>query len=172
MRAAPYVAAALLVTACALAPRAAPAARGRVGQILALSAPDLAGKGVDVAADQGKVRVVDFWATWCEPCRDEMPFLAGLLRQRGPQGLAIYAVSFDEDRNAIPGFESEVGVPFTVLWDMGGETRAARFDVSRLPTTFIVDRKGVIRYVHEGFESETARQERQEIEGLLAEPAR
>jgi len=161
--------AAALLAACAT-PRPPVRAAAKVQQMLELSAPDLDGHVVDVAADRGRVRVVDFWATWCEPCRASLPALDALARELGPRGLSVYAVSFDEDRTQIPPFLEEVPVAVPLLWDRGGDKLAARFDIQRLTTTLIVDRRGVIRFVHEGWTEAQARQERRELEQLLAEP--
>jgi thiol-disulfide isomerase/thioredoxin len=139
-----------------------------VGQSLALTAPDLDGRTIDVGAAQGKVRVVDFWATWCEPCKEAMPVLDGLARELGAQGLEVYGVSIDEDRAQIVSYLQKVPVSFPVLWDRGA-VRVQRFDVSFMPVTLLVDRKGVIRHVHQGWDAGRARLERQEIEALLAE---
>lgn len=163
----------LLLLAAALAGCAAarPAPRGaaQVGRPVELVARDLAGAEVDVAADRGVVRLVDFWATWCEPCREQMPALERLRGELGPRGLSIYAVSFDEDPAQIPLFLQDTPVGFKILWDKGGETWSAPYQLDRLPTTFLVDRKGFIRFVHEGFDPSMAREERRQIEMLLGE---
>jgi thiol-disulfide isomerase/thioredoxin len=159
------LAAGLLACAAAQKPRAATS----IGRPIALAAQDLGGRTVDVAADRGKVRVVAFWATWCEPCRDELPALDRLQRELGPRGLAVYAVSFDEDRAQIPAFLAQVPVGFPVLWDKGGDRHAEAFQVDRLPTALIVDRAGLVRFVHQGYDESEAREERREVEMLLAE---
>lgn len=141
----------------------------QVGQRLELSAPDLAGREVDVGGHRGVVRVVDFWASWCEPCREAMPQLDALARELGPQGLAVYAVSFDEDHEQIVRFLRETPVGFPVLWDKGGDRYAARYEVNRLPTTLIVDRHGVVRRVLDGWSDAKVREARREVERLLAE---
>lgn len=139
-----------------------------MGQRLTLAAPDLAGNDVDIGADQGKVRVVDFWATWCEPCKEAMPVLDALARELAPRGLSVYGVSIDEDPAQISEFLQRTPVRFPVLWDKGA-ARIGRYDVSYMPVTLIVDRRGVIRYVHQGWDEARARQERKEVEGLLEE---
>ncbi len=164
---APLLAAAL--AACA-SQRPLARAAGQIGRPIRLSAADLTGVEVDVAADRGRVRIVDFWATWCEPCREELPALDRLREDLGPRGLEVYAVSFDEDRSQIPLFLEKTPVRFRILWDRGGDRYAAAHDVNRLPTTLVVDRRGIIRYVHEGFEESTAAEQRREVELLLAEP--
>jgi len=169
---APLLAALLAAGACAHERPAPPPARPspQVGRTLELAAADLQGRPVDVAALQGKVRLVDFWATWCEPCRDALPALDRLARELGPRGLLVYAVSFDEDAAQIAPFLAQVPVSFPVLHDRGGDLLAGRFGVSRLPTTLVVDRRGVIRFVHEGWTPERAREEQRQVEQLLAEP--
>ncbi len=162
------VLAALALGACATA---GPGGRhaAQVGKRLALTAPDLDGELVDVAADRGKVRVVDFWATWCEPCREELPALDALAHELGGRGLSVYGVSFDEDAAQIPAFLAQVPVRFRILWDRGGDQLSSRFDVARLPTTLIVDRRGIVRFVHEGWSETRAAEQRRQIELLLEE---
>lgn len=163
-------AAALLLTLVAcVTPGAAPRVSSQVGKPLVLSVPDLEGNVVDVAAERGKVRVIDFWATWCEPCKEELPALDGLHRELGSRGLSVYGISFDEDRALIPEFLAQVPVRFRVLWDRGGEQLSGRFEVARLPTTLIVDRRGVIRFVHEGWSDTRAAEQRRQVEQLLDE---
>lgn len=158
----------LAAVACA-APRPLPAAASRIGQPVELSAPDLEGRTVDVAADAGVVRVIDFWATWCEPCREQLPALERLRRELGPRGLSVYAVSFDEDPAQIARFLETTPVGFPVLWDRGGEAWAARYHLSRLPTTLLVDRGGIVRAVHEGYDRDIATEERRQVERLIQE---
>jgi len=147
-----------------------PSRAAQSGKTLELVVPDLAGRDVDVGADAGKVRVVDFWATWCAPCREELPALAALEKDLGSRGLAVYAVSFDEDGGAIAPFLASSGPAPRVLWDRGGTRSVAACGVERLPTTLVVDRRGRIRFVHEGYDSAVAAEERREVESLLAEP--
>jgi cytochrome c biogenesis protein CcmG/thiol:disulfide interchange protein DsbE len=157
-----------LAVSCA-APHRIERGSSEVGARLQLSAPDLDGRDVDVGAAQGKVRVVDFWATWCEPCKEAMPVLDALSRDLAPRGVAVYGISIDEDRAQIAQFLEKTPVSFPVLWDKGA-VRVKRFDVGYMPVTLIVDRAGVIRFVHQGWDEGRARLERKEVEALLAEP--
>lgn len=158
----------LSLSACAGRPYVRAAAK--VGQPLVLEASDLAGRRADLSEGQGKVRVVDFWATWCVPCREYFPALDEFYLDQRHRGLAVYAVSFDEDAAQVPPFLAAVPVHFGVYWDKGGAANASRYDVARLPTTLLVDRRGVIRFVHEGYDAQTFEEERRQIEQLLAEP--
>lgn len=166
---------ALLVLGCSTSSSAkggaSDAERGSssTGKPLVLSAPDLDGRLVDIGADRGKVRVVDFWATWCEPCKDAMPVLDAMARELAPRGLSVYGVSIDEDRAQILDFLQKTPVSFPVLWDKGA-VQVSRFDVSYMPVTLLIDRKGIIRHVHQGWDERRSRRERSEVEALLAEP--
>ena len=159
----------LLSIACA-GPQLRERSSGSVGQPLSLTVPDLDGREIDIAARLGaKATVVDFWATWCEPCKEQMPVLDGLARELAGRGLAVYGVSVDEDRAQLTSFLQERPVAFPILWDKGA-ARLSRLDVSSMPVTLIVDRRGVIRFLHQGWDLRRAERERNEIEELLAEP--
>jgi thiol-disulfide isomerase/thioredoxin len=118
-------------------------------------APALRGDTLALASLRGSVVLVNLWATWCEPCRWEMPELERLYRRLGPRGLVVVAVSEDEAppggvaglRRDLAGFTSARGISFPVLLDPEG--RLGRlFGVSGLPTTFLIDRDGrVVRRV-------------------------
>jgi len=151
--------------------RSRSAASAAVGETLALLAPALAnGDLVSLAPGSGKVRVVELWASWCHPCRDAMPHLDDLARELGPDGVEVYGVALDDDRDDVAAFLSEIPVGFTILWDRAGErSSAARLPSHRLPTTLIVDRRGVIRFVHEGWTERVAREQRGQVEALLRE---
>ncbi len=158
----------VLAGGCATA-RSSKIASPLVGKPVHVAAADLEGRSHDVQADAGKVRVVDFWATWCDPCRDQLPFLEQMGARYGERGLSVYAVSFDEDRHALEKFLAETRLSATVLWDKGGEANAEPLQISRLPTTLFVDRKGVVREVHLGFEKAEEPQIEAVIRRLLDE---
>jgi thiol-disulfide isomerase/thioredoxin len=160
--------AAALTAACA-AGQASTRPSALVGKPVEVRGSDLAGGFHDVRADGGKVRVVDFWATWCDPCRDQLPFLAALSGRYAARGLSVYAVSFDEDRRSVERFLADNPLPFTVLWDKGGAALSGPLDVTRLPTTLLVDRRGVVREVHLGFEKRDEARLEESVERLLSE---
>jgi thiol-disulfide isomerase/thioredoxin len=155
-------------TACAT-PRSTviPAPPPLVGQAFALAARDLAGREVRVEA--GRVHVVDFWATWCDPCLDQLPVLDALAARHGAAGLAVVGVAFDEERGAVESFLVRTPVSFPIVWDRAGETWSAPLGIDRLPTTVLVDRRGVVRSVHLGFEPGAAAALEAEVTRLLAE---
>jgi thiol-disulfide isomerase/thioredoxin len=135
-----------------------------------VTAETLDGVQVEVHARDGKVRVVDFWASWCDPCREQLPFLDRLARTYEADGLFVYAVSFDEDRAALERFLDEAPVSFPVLWDKGGAALSERLEVTRLPTTLLIDREGVVREVHLGFAVGEERKVEDGVRRLLAAP--
>jgi thiol-disulfide isomerase/thioredoxin len=158
-----------LLAACAGA-RPLPPASPLVGKPVDVQADTLEGVQVRIGEHGGKVRVVDFWASWCDPCRDQLPFLDRLARTYEADGLFVYAVSFDEDRAALERFLEDAKVSFPVLWDKGGAELSERLAVTRLPTTLLVDRAGVVREVHLGFAPEEERKVEDAVRRLLAEP--
>lgn len=116
-----------------------------------------------------KVVLVDFWASWCGPCKSSFPALNSLQKDYHAKGFLILAVNQDKTGEAMKTFLTEHPVNFTTLRDPENKLVAAA-DVSSMPSSYLVDRAGKIRYVHRGFHGEkTLAQYRKEIELLLAE---
>lgn len=163
-------AAAAAVTVACTAPRAPlPPLSPLVGTAAEIAARDLDGVEVRIHDDVGKVRVVDVWTSWCDPCRAQFPALDRLARAHGGRGLAVYAVSFDAEREPIDAFLAEVPVALPILWDPGGASLTKRLLVTRLPTTLVIDRKGIVRFVHRGYGSGSDARLEREVTQLLAE---
>jgi len=166
----PLALAALIAGACACAaPRSAPAGSPLAGRPFSIVAPDLAGRDVRVPSAPGQVLVVDFWATWCDPCREQLPVLDALAARYGASGLAVVGVAFDEERAAVEAFLAGTPVAFPVLWDRAGENLSSRLGIDRLPTTVLVDRRGVVREVHLGYDLAQGERLEVEVKRLLAE---
>jgi thiol-disulfide isomerase/thioredoxin len=138
-----------------------------VGHAVEVAAPDLGGAVVPVTSDGARVRVVDFWASWCDPCREQLPALDRLARALGPQGVTVYAVSFDEDRALLEAFLAAHPVAFPVLWDRGGRLLSDRLSVHRLPTTLVLDAGGVVRHAHLGYDAADEARIEREVRALL-----
>ncbi len=111
----------------------------------ALELTDLDGHTLSLAGLKGKVVIIDFWATWCPPCREAIPDLIDLKKQYGPRGLEVVGISLDENAERIlPRFVHDFGINYPVV--IGSEEIAAAFGgILGLPTTFIVDREGMVR---------------------------
>lgn len=109
-----------------------------------LEGTDLAGKPVDKSNWPGKAVLVNFWATWCPPCVEEMPSLEGLHRALSGEGLVVLGVSIDDDGAALEAFVRRAGVTFPILRDPGARGPAAAWRTTGWPETFILDREGKI----------------------------
>ncbi len=104
------------------------------------------------AADVGQVVVIDAWATWCAPCVRSLPQLQKLRREYSQRGVRVYAVSVDEDRAQIPNFLATARVQLPVLLDPGGFVLEDRLKLKQMPTTWVVDRTGHVRFTQESFD--------------------
>jgi peroxiredoxin len=112
----------------------------------------LSGERVQLADLRGKVVLVNFWATWCQPCRQEMPAFQARSERYGEQ-LAVLAVNFDEPADQVQAFADEFNLTFPVLLDPGGEVQAL-YRVRGYPTTYGVDPEGIVQFVHVGLMTE------------------
>ncbi len=163
--------AALLALALALA--AAPAAALEVGApVPSISAPRLSRPGETVSLDRlrGQVVYVDFWASWCVPCRLSMPALEALHRKHSARGFTV--VGFNKDVRAADAerFLERVKVSFPLAAD-ADDAAARAFGVKAMPSGYLVDRRGIVRRVHHGFTGETAATLEREVAELLGEPS-
>lgn len=114
---------------------------------------DTAGRTVRLADFRGQVVILHFWATWCPPCRREVPVLAALRDQYESAGLVVVGVSLDEDPALVTSFVKEQGINYPVV--LGTPLVAVAYGgVSTLPTTFVINRDGKIVAVHESFASQ------------------
>lgn len=116
---------------------------------------------------KGKVVYLDFWASWCAPCRTSFPLLNKMHEKLKAQGFEVVAVNLDEDKANAEKFLKEIPVSFTVLRDATGEW-SDKFVVESMPTSFIIDKQGVIQNVHKGFTSDDIGELEHKITGLLA----
>ena len=115
----------------------------------------------------GKVVVVDFWASWCGPCKEAFPTLKELHKKYGEKGLVIVAVSVDEDVDDMKKFVAKQKPEFVIVRDKTTKL-ASKLDLASIPTTFILDRKGNVVEVHNGFDkSRTPKEYEAAIERLL-----
>ena len=141
-------------------------AREVSGPMPVLDLPALRGGRVTPDLYRGKVVVVNFWASWCGPCRREQPGLERLWREYRDRGAQFIGVDFDDDRAAALAYLEEFDVTYPSVFDPTG-ILAFRFGMLAPPTTFIVDRQGQLRYHLLGAQAEET--VRRYIEELLAE---
>ena len=108
------------------------------------------GGNVRLSDLRGQVVMINFWATWCGPCRQEMPLFAQLQSKYEPLGFTLLAVNVEPDSAAAVTWLKGMPFTFPILFDTDSAV-AGRFGVEGMPSTVFVDRKGQVRYVHRGY---------------------
>jgi thiol-disulfide isomerase/thioredoxin len=143
-----------------LAPQPAPAVALR----------DLAGRSVGLEDYRGRVVILNIWATWCQPCREELPVMEALAHELAPRGLTVLAVNHQESEPRVAAFVREYRLTLTVLLDPEGQV-ATRYRAVGLPATYVVDRTGQLVGSVLGIRNWQDPAARAYLERLLAEPA-
>lgn len=123
----------------------------------------------ELAQDRGAVVLIDVWASWCGPCRGSMPHVAKLAARYAPRGLRFVTINIDKDTRGINRFLADVRLNPPVLLDERGRVTGELFGVEAWPTTLVIDRRGVVRFGHEGLRPDLYRALQVELEQLLAE---
>ena len=119
----------------------------------AFALPTASGETLALSRFAGKVVYVDFWASWCGPCRQSFPFMNELQQRYGPQGLAIVAINVDKMRADADRFLAQYPASFSVVFDPAGNAPAA-YAVPGMPTSYLIDARGNIVHVESGFVDE------------------
>ena len=117
---------------------------------------------------QGQVVYVDFWASWCGPCRKSFPWMNDLHARYGAQGLKIVAVNLDTERELSAKFLQKYPARFLVAYDPQGAV-AETYHVAGMPTSVLIDRQGRLSYIHQGFREDDMPRLEAEIRALLAQ---
>jgi len=140
-----------------------------VGSYPLFNLPELnSSKQVKLDKLRGKVVYVDFWASWCGPCRQSMPKFNAIYKKLSNKGLEIVAINLDENDADAKKFLENFPVSYTVLRDKMGES-PKQFGVKVMPTGYLLDRFGMVRFVHEGFRNGDEVELEKQIKKLLAE---
>jgi peroxiredoxin len=140
--------------------------------LLGSPAPDFTAASVNgkgkaaVKASSGKVLIVDFWATWCEPCKKSFPKLEDLYVKFKTSGMDLIAVSEDDENSGLTDFGATFGAKFPLVWD-SGKAIAGKWQPKSMPSTFIVDKKGIVRFVHLGYHDGEEVEIEKEVKSLL-----
>jgi cytochrome c biogenesis protein CcmG, thiol:disulfide interchange protein DsbE len=130
--------------------------------------PSASGETVALAALRGRVVYVDFWASWCVPCRRSFPWMNAMHARYAGDGLAIVGVNVDKRRADAERFLSDTPASFTIVYDAEGHTPAS-YDVRGMPSSYLIDREGNITAVEEGFHDERRAALEARIRALLAQ---
>ena len=126
------------------------------------------GENLRLSEYRGDVVLINFWATWCGPCRQEMPLLDDLYGRYQRVGFNLLGINIDEDSRRAMQMVQELGVNFPVLFDENKEV-SKLYEVEAMPVTILVDREGIVRHVHHGYKPGYEEKYLTEIRSLLRE---
>lgn len=138
---------------------------GNPAPAFALTAVNTKGS-VSMSSLEGQVVIVDFWGTYCEPCKKSFPKLQDLYAKYKGSGLTVVGISEDDDKEGIAAFGSSYGAKFPLVWDES-KSVAGKWNPGSMPATFIVDRKGVVRFFHRGYREGEETEIEQQVKTLL-----
>jgi len=157
-----------LAVALSIAATAVAHAEVKAGQPAAdFDGATLAGSPLKLSSLRGKVVLVDFWASWCEPCKKELPLLDKLAPRLHARGIEIVAVNIDDDKSKAADFIRSHNLHLTVVADASKKIVGA-YEPPKMPSSFIVDKSGVVRAVHGGFEPGDEAKLEAELNALVA----
>jgi peroxiredoxin len=128
----------------------------------------MGGKPVALADLKGQIVLLNFWASWCGPCRQEMPILEQLNRQYHAKGVTLLGVNVEPDSVAAVNWLKATPVTFPILFDTDSKV-SKLYEVEGMPNTVIVDRKGVVRYIHRGYNAGAENEYLNQIRSLIRE---
>lgn len=155
-----------MLLACSLSVTAAAAAA--TGPAPDFTLKSLGGKNLKLSEMAGNVVLINFWASWCGPCRQEMPLLNDLHNKYKPLGFTVLGVNVEEHADSARGFLSDFPVDFPVLLDNRNKV-SKLYNVVAMPTTVVVDRDGNMRFLHKGYKSGDEEKYRQMVKKLVRE---
>ena len=112
--------------------------------------PSKGGSQLNLAQYKGQVVMINFWASWCGPCRQEMPLLESIYRKYNKMGFTMIGVNVEPDSNAANAWLKATPVSFPILYDRDSKV-SKLYDVSGMPSTVIIDRTGKLRTLHRGY---------------------
>ena len=126
------------------------------------------GENVRLAEQQGQVVMLNFWASWCGPCRQEMPLLDGISKKYSKMGFVLYGINVEKDNGPAKKMLADLGVTFPILFDTESKL-SSLYNVDAMPTSVIIDKKGQIRYIDRGYKPGDENKYREQIMELIRE---
>jgi thiol-disulfide isomerase/thioredoxin len=129
------------------------------------------GEGLDLSAYRGKVVYLDFWASWCTPCRRSFPWLDDLVSQYGKRDLVVIGVNLDQSNDLAEKFLNDTPAHFPIIYDPQGAI-ATTFKIKGMPSAVLIDRTGRVRFEHVGFSDNRKDEYEAQVQELLAETSR
>lgn len=126
-------------------------------------------ESLDLSAYRGKVVYLDFWASWCTPCRRSFPWLDGLVRQFSNRDLVVIGINVDQSHELAERFLSDTPASFPIVYDPEGVI-ATSFKIVGMPSAVLIDRTGQIRFQHVGFSDSKKDEYETHVRALLGEP--
>jgi cytochrome c biogenesis protein CcmG, thiol:disulfide interchange protein DsbE len=124
--------------------------------------------GLELDALRGRVVYVDFWASWCGPCRESFPWMKEMQQRYGDRGLVVVGINVDQDRELANQFLNAFRPQFRIVFDADAKL-AEEFHVAGMPASYFIDRSGKQRFRHVGFRQAQRSEYEQELKSLLAE---
>jgi thiol-disulfide isomerase/thioredoxin len=158
----------LMILGLSLSVALPPASAATGTPAAAFQLPAAVGDPVSLAGLKGQVVLINFWASWCGPCRQEMPILDQLYRKYKAAGFTLLGVNVEPKPGDAISFLKATPVSFPILFDTQSKV-STLYEVSGMPSTVIVDRKGNVRYVHHGYKPGDESQYLDQIRSLMRE---
>jgi len=126
------------------------------------------GENIKLSELRGEVVMINFWASWCGPCRQEMPALNELYQRYNPMGFTILGVNVEQDPGKAEALLREIPVDFPVLFDTDNRVTEL-YKVVAMPSTVLVDRNGQVRYIHKGYKPGYEQKYQEQVRSLIRE---
>ena len=128
----------------------------------------LGGKNLKLSEYRGQVVMINFWASWCAPCRQEMPLLEALYKKYKPLGFTLLGVNVEQDSSKAATLLKSIKVSFPILFDNKNKV-SKLYKVAAMPTTVIIDRSGNLRYIHKGYKPGYENDYQKQVRALIRE---
>ena len=126
------------------------------------------GKNIKLSELRGQVVMLNFWASWCKPCRQEMPLLNEIYNKYHSLGFTLLGINIENSPELAKRFLADVKVDFPILYDPENQVSKA-YDVNAMPTTILIDRDGKMRFLHKGYKPGYENEYRKQVRSLIRE---